>query len=209
MFLYFYLLEQAFLSALLRPTLARAFRERSFAPCRGLCAALLSSVKDVPEDALIRAVGNGLRFERVFWHALVGECLVHGAADIPRLPTAPQTWIALLAPEHCGQNHISREQFTPLEQALFGTRDLVFGAGHYRPDLAGFNDVADVRRLTGYLKAVDPEVWTTDDLAHLSWCAKETERVEELADARDWWPGFVELYHRAVDERLIVVCETI
>ena len=54
---------------------------------------------------------------------------------------------------------------TPIRQVLFGSRDLVFGGSCYRPDFAGYNDLADVARLKGYLQSIDPIAWQPADLA--------------------------------------------
>jgi len=207
-FLYFYLLDQVFFSDVLRPALARSLRERSFAPCQDLCSQVLLHNRDMPPEALVHTVASGLAFERKFWQALVGECLVHGAVDIPRLQTAPDTLTCLLAPDHYGVE-LPRDQYAPIEQAHFGTRDLVFGGGHYRPDHAGLNDSHDIIRLANYLKNVDATIWSVRDLDRLAHCNNEEDRAEELADACDWWPGLVELYRRARDERLVVVCESV
>jgi hypothetical protein len=201
MFLYFYVHDATFFHEVLRPSLARAHRGKSFAPCQDLCRRLLTP--DAPRDAIIRAVLGGLLFERGFWQAVTGECLVVGAVDVPRVQTAPDTYRCLLAPSA----HSVRAGYSPIEQAHFGTRDLTFGTGFYRPDRAGLNDVDDVGRLATYLEAIDPEKWTTDDLLSLMNCADEEERTEELADARAWWPGLVSLYREARERGQVIVCE--
>jgi hypothetical protein len=208
MFLYFFVLEQAFFVEVMRPALTRAHRQCSFVPCQDLCHWLLAKTPAMPEDAVVRAVIDGLPFDRLFWHALIGECLVHGARDMPRLPIAPDSLCCLLAPESVASPDAPRSRFAPIQQALFGSRDLVFGGGYYRPDRAGLNERADVERLAGYLTAVDTAAWSAQDLAPLAECRDDHERAEELAYVRDWWPSLVEFYEKARANGDVVVCET-
>jgi len=163
----------------------------------------------MPQDALIRAVLNGLPYDRAFWHGLIGECLVHGARDIPRLQTAPESFFCLLCPDHFGQDEIPREQFAPIQQVHFGTRDITFGGGFYRPEQAGINLREDVHRLTEYLEGIDPNHWTARDLERLPGLLDDEQREEELADLRDWWPGLVELYQSVRAHNWIIVCERV
>ena len=209
MLLYFFLLRHAFFHEVMRPALARGYRQRSFAPCHDLCRFLLAGNSSIPQDALVRAILGGLPFQRAYWHGLVGECLVHGAHEIPSWPTAPDTLCHLLAPAHHGKTETPRWHFAPIQQAHFGTRDLLFGGGYYRPDHAGFNDADDVSRLAAYLAGVDPTRWAPRDLEGLADCTDNDQRAEELAYVRDWWPSLVELYQQAQDGNLIVVCERV
>ena len=202
MFLYFYLLEQGFFQSMAR-ALARSFRERSFAGCHDLCGLLLAKNPAAPADSLVRTLPLGLLFDRLFWQGLIGECLVHGAAEIPRLETAPHTLCSLLAPQRPALADVPRVQFTPIEQVHFGSRDLRFGGGYYRPDNAGLNDREDVRRLAGYLEGIDSRLWSLDQIVNVP----AEERAEELAYVRDWWPALVEMYQRARANDWVIVCE--
>src|ERR1700681_2443168 len=103
MILYFFVLELALFRDVLGPSLTRGYRQKSFALCQDLCQLLLARNPGIPKDALIRAVLVGLPFDRTLWHGLIGECLIHGAVDIPRLQTAPETVCCLLAPDHYGK----------------------------------------------------------------------------------------------------------
>lgn len=208
MLLYFYLLEARFFHEFMRPALALAYGQRSFAPCGDLCRCLLATHADIPPDSMIRAVIAGLPFERGFWRGLVGECLVHGARDIPRIAAAPESLLCLLAPDHFGRS-ISRADFAPIQQVHFGTREVRFGGGFYRPDHAGLNDQADVSRLAECLAAIDTSLWTTNQLKPIADLANEDDRAEELAYVRDWWPSLVGLYQDARDQGRIVVCEQV
>jgi hypothetical protein len=206
--LYFYLLPASFFHELMRPALTQSWVRRRFAPCLPLCAWLRQRASELPEDSLVRRLAEGIPFSRHCWHGLIGECLLFGSIELPRLPTAPRTLCCLLATEHFRAGEIPRERFAPIQQVHLGSRDLCFG-GYYRPEHAGYNDRADVVRLLAYLQAQQPARWLAADLAPLSELGTAEERAEELADVRDWWPALVALYERAAAEDLIVVCEEI
>jgi hypothetical protein len=213
--LYFLLHDAARFRDDIRPALAEAWRRRDFGPCRSLCAALaLAAVAFAEryhtghdEPLLARVARGAVPFDRAFWRLLVGEALLYGAAAVPEVLTAPDTVCHLLAP---GQDDAaSRTQFAPIRQAHFGTRDLVFGGGFYRPDAAGYNDVDDVVRLTDHLAAVDPARWTAADLDGLRPFGGDDEPADELAFAREVFPSLVELYRGARDAGRVVVCEVL
>ena len=132
---------------------------RSFEPCRPLCAALAPAAVAFAEryhtghdEPLLAGVARGaVPFDRDFWRLLVGEVLLYGAASVPEILTAPDTLSRLLA--------AGEDEAAPIRRAHFGTHDLVFGGGFYRPDAAGYNDVPDVARLADYLAAVDASRW--------------------------------------------------
>ncbi len=209
MFLYFYLLEGRFYREVMAPALASAYRQRSWVACGDLCRRLLAENDEIPPDSLIRAVLAGLRFERLFWQGLVGECLVHGASAIPRFATAPASLCCLLAPDNYRHPDLPRAGYAPIQQVHFGTRELRFGAGYYRPDHAGINNEADVDRLAGYLASVDASAWTADQLKPIRELSDDAECADELAYVRDWWPSLVELYQEARAKNWIVVCEEV
>jgi hypothetical protein len=195
------------------PALAASWRQRSFAPCRRLCEALLPVAQAFtdrygtgPGELLLRQVGNGLPFNRDFWHGLVGEVLLFGATEVPRLPVAPDTLCCLLAPDQYRQEAIPREWFALIQQAHFGNRELIFGGGFYRPEQAGYNPAADVARLAEYLGQIDPERWTVADLRELCDVAND-DRAEELAFARDCLASLRELYQEARQRDQVIVCE--
>jgi hypothetical protein len=202
---YFYLLNRRRFEESLRPALTASWRARSFAPAQPLCGDI-AAAGQAPAEALVRLVAAGLSFDRRVWQALVGECLVLAADDVPRLEVAPATLIALLAPHRLGLEPIPRASASPVEQMHFGSRDLRFGA-FYRPDHVGWNDVDDVRRLLAWARTVDPRRWSPASLARLPEFADEMEREEELAFARDWWPALVDLYAAAQGAEQIIVCE--
>jgi hypothetical protein len=200
--LYFYLLPAPFFHELLRPALTRSWARRSFAPCRDLCELLLRRGPELPADCLLRRLPP---FSRHAWHGLIGECLLFGSVELPRLSTAPAALNCLLAPGHERADTLARGDFAPIQQVHWGARDLRFG-GYYRPEHAGYNDGADVLRLCAYLEAQDPARWRAADLTHL---ASAEERAEELADVRDWWPALVALYQRAAQDDLVIACEEV
>jgi hypothetical protein len=212
---YFLCLDAEFFQGSIRPALAASWRQRSFRPCRMLCTQLLPAARDYlrryhvgDEPRLVQQVAEGLPFDRAYWRLLVGEVLLFAAVEIPELQSNAETLCCLLAPESPPRESLSRANFAPLQQALWGSRDLTFGAAVYRPEQAGYNDTADVARLADYLAAVDPRRWTVDDLPTLR-DVPDDERADELAFAQEWFPALVELYQRARAERWVLAIESI
>jgi hypothetical protein len=213
--LYFLVLDSQAFHNDIRPALAASWRQRSFAPCRSLCARLVPAALDFARryhidggEPLLTRVAEGLAFERLFWQHLVGELLWLGAAEIPELQTNMDALASLLAPASQRQDNTARAALPPILQAHHGSRDLVFGGGFYRPEHAGLNDTEDLIRLAAYLDTVQPELWQPDDLAGLTDLPEE-EREEELAYVRDWFGPLKELYAQAADRRQVIVCETL
>jgi len=212
--LYFLLLDADSFTQRLVPPLAAAWRQRSFQPCRPLAdwlqpawTALRDGFLAGTSEPLLAAVGRGLPFDRHTWRLLAGEALLVAAAEMPEIQTAPETLRCLLAPETLDKPERSRDCYTPVEQAHFGSRDLTMGGAIYRPDHAGYNDSADARRLADYLSSIDPACWRVEALARMPELADEEERAEELDFARDWFGPLCDLYRRAAAHRQIVVCE--
>lgn len=214
MSIYFILLDGPMFHERIVPALAASWRQRSFAPCRALCAELRPAVEAFRagffaggDDPLLTQVERGLPFDRRWWRALVGEVLLFGAAEVPELQTTPEALCCLLAPDQYRQERpVSREGFAPIQQAHFGSRDLAFGAAMYRPDQVGLNDRADTARLADYLAQVDPERWTAAGLAGLHGMT-EVDREEELEFVREWFPALRELYRGAATRAQVIVCE--
>jgi hypothetical protein len=212
--LYLYLLENQNWETSIAPSLAAAWQQRSFVPCRDLCRSLLPRCDAFaqqyqlgPEKPLITSVVSGMPFDRRFWHHLVSEILVYAAEEIPEIETAPETMCCLLAPTHYRNRINNRASFAPIQQVHFGTRDLVFGGGHHRPEHAGWNSVEDVRRLAQYLAAQNPGSWRPADLELI--LAQEEDRIEELDYVREWYPSLRHLFERAAASDWIVVCENV
>jgi len=201
---YFYVLDGAFFAEVLGPGLAASWRVKSFAAAGPLCRRLLATAV-LPENSVIRLVADGLPFDRHVWQALVGESLVLGASSVPRLEVAPRSLVALLAPERLDQDS-PRRDFSQVEQIHYGSRDLHLGT-YYRPEYVGWNDAADIKRLTEWMRGIDPGTCSADALARLPEFADAEERAEELAYVKDWWPPLVELYAGAETRGEVVVCE--
>src|SRR5436305_422838 len=170
--LYFLLLDNAFFSGQVRPALTASWRQRSFGPCAVLCreiapraAAFAERYHLGPEGPLLAQVARGLPFERVFWQHLVGEVLWYGALEIPEVQTAADTLAHLLAPGAAAATDGCRSQLVPIQQVHHGSRELTFGTASYRPGFAGWNELADIERLAGFLASVRPDVWNPDQLA--------------------------------------------
>lgn len=213
MALYFLLLDEPAFAGRLVPPLADAYRRRNFAPCRALCASLLpaaAAFRDSffagPAEPLLARVVRGVPFDRTLWRAVVGEVLLFAAAEVPELETAPEALACLLAPGHGRADDLPRAQLAPVQQAHFGSRDLVFGPAAYRPEHVGLNDLADTRRLADYLAGVDPNAWGAADLAGLRE-VDDAERAEELEYVREWFPALRDVYRRAAERGQVVVCE--
>lgn len=208
-----YPLAASFFCQRLQPTLARSWRQRSFAPCRELCEELLSRVRDyhrdyhgLAEKTLVEQAAASLSFDRHTWRALTGEILLFAAREVPLLQLPAETLCCLLAPATLGTN-LFREHFPPIHQALFGSHDLVFAGGYYRPDSAGCNNPEDVARLSAYLRSIDANLWQPAQLAALPDFPDDEDRAEELAFARQCWPGLVEVYRQAECQQDMLICE--
>jgi hypothetical protein len=213
---YFFVLDAARFERQLRPALADAWRARSFGPMRELCSSLQSAVRDFTEryhigggEALVgRIASERVAFDRMLWRTLVSELLLYSAVEIPEFQVNADTLTCLLAPDRCAAPDLERSQYAPIQQALLGSRDLVFGAAIYRPEHAGFNDAGDVVRLAGFLGSVRTVDWTSTDLAPLPDLPVE-DRDDELEFAREWFPELAALYSRAADAGRAIVHESI
>jgi hypothetical protein len=216
MAVYFFILDAATFHEQIAPALAASWRERSFTPCRALCTALVPRVETFAARygsgegvSLLREVGRDLRFRRDLWRHLVGEVILYSAVELPDMQTALDTLCCVLAPERYREGEVPRERFAPIQQAHFGTRDLVFGGGFYRPEHAGYNDAEDVARLARYLAGVDADAWTVADIDLLRDVAAPEDRAEELAFARACLAALRELYQQAQVQGRVVVCEVL
>jgi hypothetical protein len=212
---YYFLLDAMAFETTMRPALAASWKARSFEPCRGLCDLLLPAARAYAEryhtggdEPLLARAPRGLVFDRHTWRALVSETLLFGAAEIPEFQVCAETLCCLLAPDQYRAGTHERALFAPIQQAHFGARDLTFGPAVYRPEFAGWNDAADVRRLAAYLESIRPEAWTVSDLADLRDVPDE-ERADELEFAREWFPALVDLYRRAALQHRVIVHESI
>lgn len=216
MSVYYMLLDADWFCQRMRPALAASWQSRCFDPCRALCLdfvpTALSFVEKFhtgPDEPLLCKVARGLPFDRHFWQLLAGEMLLYGAVEIPEIQIVPDTLCCLLAPENYRQGAVPRARFAPIQQAHYGTRELLFGARCYRPEQVGFNDLKEVARLSDYLAAQAPDAWRVADLAGLRDITDEGERQEELDFAREWFPALRDLYQRAATRGQVIVCETL
>src|SRR3954463_7212702 len=104
--LYFLIHDAAVFHDQVKPALAAAWRQRSFAPCQRLCTVLLPSLQTFAEryhtatgDSLLEQAARGLPFDRDYWRLLVAEVLLYAALDIPEFEIAPDTLLCLLTPD--------------------------------------------------------------------------------------------------------------
>jgi hypothetical protein len=210
----FLLLEGSWFDRQLKPALTASWRQRSFQPCQALCTELAGAAQRFAdtyhvglEGSTLFAVLAEMSYDRNVWRCLVGELLLYGAAELPEIQTAPATLSRLLAPNGPPSPTGSREAFACIQQAHFGSRDLRFGGGFFRPVQVGLNNEEDVRRLTDYLVSLNPDAWTTADLAAFAELADEEDRTAELEFVRDWFPALRQMYERARERNQVIVCE--
>jgi hypothetical protein len=208
--LYFLLIDSLWFHQTLTPTLGASIRKRSFRPCFDLCGSLLPAVETYANSfplgqaaSLIHQVSQGLPFDRSLWKALVGEMLLYGASEMPELPNIFATLKGILGSD----THLARSDFSPIEQVELGSRDIVIGGSCYRPEHAGLNDENDVKRLTNYLKSLDPSTWSPTDLETASELSSEEDREAELEFIRQELPNLLQIYGRACDRQQVIVCE--
>jgi hypothetical protein len=200
----------------IRPALAESWRLRSFEPCRSLCKELLPAARDYSqryhlgeEETLVAQVAAGTTFDRACWRHLVGEVLLFAAEEIPEFQSSSESLCCLLAPDQYRQGRMGRAGFAPIQQVLWGSRDVTVGPAIYRPEQAGFNNPDDVARLAAYLASVQTQDWTTDNLRALDDLRDDADRADELEFVREWFPVLVDLYQRTKSERRVLVIETI
>src|SRR5216683_996054 len=152
----------------LRPALAAAWQQRNFAPCLAVCREWTAAARDYagryhvnPDGILLFQIEHGLTFDRGLWRTLAGELILFAACEVPEIPRHVDTLLHLLAPS--SSQEAPRSQRPAIHQALYGSRDLVFGQAVYRPEHAGYNDAGDVVRLADYLTSIRAEDWTITD----------------------------------------------
>jgi hypothetical protein len=212
--LYFLLFDPGKFNKLARP-LGEGWARRAFDPLQLVCRDLRAAADKFADrfgmtagDLVITQALRGVALDRNLWRTLIGEILLMTAEEVPEIETAPQTLTCLLAPDRYRERVGQRERYSPIEQAHFGSRDLVFGQAFYRPDHAGWNDVDDVARLTQYLAGIDSAVWQVADVAELRDIDPE-DHADELDYARQCFRVLHDLYRGAAERGHIVVCEEI
>jgi hypothetical protein len=199
----------------LRPTLTATWRDQSFAPCRNLCSLLLAAEDQTfslsslrREETLLHQIANGMHFDRRYWPTVVWECLFFGALEISDMQLPVDTYCSLLCSSHPSYQNADRQPFTPIEQALFGRRDVTFGNKYFRPLKAGFNDLLDVQELATYLAAQNPAEWRPERLREMASLSSDADREDELEFAREWFPVFANWYDRAASRGAVVFSDS-
>jgi hypothetical protein len=210
---YFLVHDRSVFEESLRPVLAAAWRQRSFAPCLAVCRDWMAAAHDYvrryhvnPEGIVLFQMEQGLLFDRGLWRTLAGELILFAAREVPEIPRNVDTLLALLAPSV--SEEIPRTERPAIDQALHGSRDVAFGPVLYRPQYAGYNDADDVLRLADYLASIRTEEWTTTNLPALAGLVNE-ERADEIAFADEWLAVLAGLYRRSAEAGRVIVLENI
>jgi hypothetical protein len=154
------------------------------------------------EPPLVGQIAAGVRLDQVSWSVLVGEILLFGATEMASLDADPATLCQLCAGAPWSED-LPRGDYQPIHQALWGTRELVFGGKYYRPQQAGLNNTSDVQRLGDFLTGIDMNTWNADCLPSLD----AADRHEELAFARQSVGELNALYAKARARQAILVRE--
>jgi hypothetical protein len=208
---YYFLHNAHFFENEVVPALAASWRERSFDPCRTLCRNLLPAVDSFrsqawtgSQESLIGLAAGGLPFDWRYWSQLASEIILFGAAEIPEVYSDVELLSELVEPGRAGQASRPRQHFLSIEQAHWGSRDLVFGRKVYRPEHAGLNQIGDVIRLAEYLHQLDPTCWKpVSGALH----PEEWEEIHECA--RQSLAELQSLYGRARARGQLIVHETL
>jgi hypothetical protein len=208
--LYFLLIDSKWFHQILTPALGASLRSRSFRPCLKLCAdmfpavqAYANSISLGQSDCLIHQISQGLPFDRSLWSALVGELLLFGAAEMPEVPNIFASLRCLLG---CA-THLTRANFSPVEQMELGSSDVMIGGSYYRPEQAGLNNEYDAKRLADYLDTLKPAGWSPSAFEGMPELPSIEDREEELAFIRQELPNLQHIYARARDRGQVIVCE--
>jgi hypothetical protein len=202
---YFMAIPDKWFHERLSGSLRACWRQRSFAPAVEICRELAHSAQSFIQRGeegttppLSLLVPQGLTFDADRWRTLAGELMFFGAAELPELETPLESYTAVPGLKM----PYFRGDFTPIQQAILGSRDLHFGAG-YRPNHAGWNDLDDVARLRSWLDSIQPEKWTSAGLNHVP----EAERDDELAFLREWFPSLRDIYRHCAEANWVLVSE--
>ncbi len=186
-------------------SLRACWLKRSFGPAIEICRELTPSAQNFVQRGdegesppLTLLIARGLAFDPDRWRVLAGELMLFGSAELPELETPLESSAAVLGLEM----PCFRGDFTPIQQAILGSRDLWFGAC-YRPDHAGWNDLDHIARLHSWLDAIEPESWSCAGLTHLP----ANDRDDELVFLHEWFPALRDLYRRCAQNRWVLVSE--
>lgn len=198
---YFYLLDAVFLLEGILPTLAACQKQRSFAPLHAVLPRLRIAAG---EYSILEQAAAGMPFDRHVFQTVVGQVLLFGAAELPRVPLEPDMLATVVNGRVAVESE--RHKLPPIQQAFSGSRDLIVAGKPFRPFHVGWNQRADVARLTSYLETLDPAAWS-DSLKDVPSLPTAEERAEEIGLLRDWWPEVVTLYRRAEANGWVVICE--
>jgi hypothetical protein len=211
---YFLVHDRSVFEESLRPALAAAWQQRSFAPCLAVGRQWLAVAHDYvrryhvqPAGIVLFQLEQGLLFDRNLWRTLAGELILFAAREVPEIPRHVDTLLSLLAPSP--SEDVPRSERPAIHQALYGSRDLSFGSALYRPLYTGYNNAGDVARIADYLASIRQEEWSNAYFPALAGLETEEERADEIAFAREWLAGLAGLYRRSADAGRVIVLENI
>jgi hypothetical protein len=205
---YFFLLPSDRFHQLIIPALAACWRHGSFTPARNLCPKsgflAASNLSTARSDCLDLNHGSrNVPFRRDLWKLLVTEALIANAVELPQIETPLDSYADILGQEPAEE----RLQFSPIQRAILGSRDLVFGGGYYRPDAVGWNNVDDVDWLADWLAQINTSAWDASLLKRPG--TSNEGRMDEFQFALEWFPELCGIYRRAHEISAIVICEEI
>jgi hypothetical protein len=202
---YFYLIPKEKFQDRLVPAITSSWRSRNINDLaqfrRQLVAGSGGRAEDNPRWLSDLQLGTKSRaFRPEVWRILVAEVLLSASAELPEIETPLESWARLMGQDLAE----SRLQFSPVQQAILGARDLFLGS-YYRPENSGWNDYADVRQLSAWLRTLHQETWRAEALTHVP----TGDQEEELSYAREWFEQFAAMYQRAEQAKFVIVCEQI
>jgi hypothetical protein len=202
---YFYLIPVERFQKLVVPAMISSWRRRNLNEIIVLRSQLTAEMtgpvsENLPLPSDLQLARGARAFRPDVWRILVAETLLLASVELPEIETPLESWAKLLG-QRLGE---SRLEFSPIQKALLGGRDLFLGC-YYRPENTGWNDFVDVCQHFAWLQSAHPENWRSEALTHVA----AEDREDELAYSREWFELFVGLFRRAEQAKFVIVSERI
>ena len=202
---YFYLIPEERFQDLLIPAITSSWQKRNINDLAQFRCQLVAESGGRADDSpqLLSGLQLGRKsraFRPEVWRILVAEILLLASAELPEIDAPLESWARLIGQELAEW----RIQFSPIQQAVLGARDLFLGC-YYRPENAGWNDYANVCEISASLRTLHPKSWQPEALKHIP----AGEQAEELSYAREWFEQFAAMYQRAEQAKFVIICEQI